>query len=153
MKKVDEEAIKKLAQLHCTYDEIAEFSGVSTKTLQRNYVHLIKKGREMGRISLRRAQFEKALSGNVVMQIWLGKQHLDQRDKIEQTTYNEPLPLIINAKPEEIEDVKKKGNVFGAVIEYTKTEKGTSIGRRKITSTMNKHKRRQQKAKYRGQGK
>ena len=49
----------------------------------------------MGRISLRRAQFEKALSGNVVMQIWLGKQHLDQKDKIEQTTYNEPLPLII----------------------------------------------------------
>jgi hypothetical protein len=109
MKKVDEDAIKKLAQLHCTYDEIAEFSGVSTKTLQRNYVHLIKKGREMGRISLRRAQFEKALSGNVVMQIWLGKQHLDQRDKIEQTTYNEPLPLIINAQPDEIEDVKKKG--------------------------------------------
>ena len=109
IKKVDEEAIKKLAQLHCTFDEIAEFSGVSTKTLQRRYVHLIKKGREMGRISLRRAQFEKALSGNVVMQIWLGKQHLDQRDKIEQTTFSEPLPLIINAKPDEIEDVKKKG--------------------------------------------
>ena len=98
LKKIDPEAIKKLAQLHCTFDEIAEFSGVSTKTLQRNYVHLIKKGREMGKISLRRAQFEKALGGNVVMQIWLGKQHLDQRDKIEQTTYNEPLPLIIEAK-------------------------------------------------------
>ena len=37
---------------------------------------------------------------------------------------------------------KSKGNVFGAVIEYTKTEKGTSIGRRPITSTMNKNKRR-----------
>jgi len=48
---------------------------------------------------------------------------------------------------------KSKGNVFGSVIEYTKTEKGTSIGRRPITSTMNKSKRRQQKAKYRGQGK
>ena len=81
LKKVDSEAIKKLAQLHCTYEEIAEFCEVSTKTLQRNYVHLIKKGREMGRISLRRAQFEKALGGNVAMQIWLGKQHLDQKDK------------------------------------------------------------------------
>ena len=49
----------------------------------------------MGKISLRRAQFEKALGGNVAMQIWLGKQHLDQKDKIEQTSYNEPLPLII----------------------------------------------------------
>ena len=75
IKKVDTQAITKLAQLHCTYDEIAEFCDVSTKTLQRNYVHLIKKGREMGRI-----------------------QHLDQKDKIEQTSYNEPLPLIIEAK-------------------------------------------------------
>ena len=48
---------------------------------------------------------------------------------------------------------KAKGNVYGSVIVYTKTEKGTSIGRRPITSTMNKNKRRQRKAKYRGQGK
>ena len=49
---------------------------------------------------------------------------------------------------------KKKGNLFGATIEYTKTTKGTSIGRKPITSTLNKHKRRQQgKGKYRGQGK
>jgi hypothetical protein len=106
MKPVDEQTIQKLAQLHCTYDEIASFVGVSTKTLQRNYVHLIKKGRETGNISLRRAQFEKALGGNVAMQIWLGKQHLDQRDKIEQTNYNEPLPLVIEA---ESTDVKEEG--------------------------------------------
>lgn len=49
---------------------------------------------------------------------------------------------------------KKKGNVYGAVTEYTKTEKGTSIGRKPITSTMNKDKRRLKgKSKYRGQGK
>ena len=49
---------------------------------------------------------------------------------------------------------KKKGNVFGATIQYTKTEKGTSIGRKPITSTMNKNKRKQLgKSKYRGQGK
>ena len=62
----------------------------------------------MGRISLRRAQFEKALGGNVAMQIWLGKQHIDQKDKIEQTNINEPLPVIIDAKAEEIKDGKKK---------------------------------------------
>ena len=38
---------------------------------------------------------------------------------------------------------KKKGNVYGQVIEYTRTENGTSIGRRPKTSSMNKHKRRQ----------
>ena len=103
LKKVDTEAITKLAQLHCTFDEIAEFCNVSTKTLQRNYVHLIKKGRETGKISLRRAQFEKALSGSVPMQIWLGKQHLDQKEKNELTNLNEPLPLEIVS-----EDGKKK---------------------------------------------
>ncbi len=40
---------------------------------------------------------------------------------------------------------------YGAVVQYTKTLKGTSIGRRPITSTMNKDKRRSFK-KYRGQG-
>lgn len=49
---------------------------------------------------------------------------------------------------------KKKGNVYGAVVLYSKTFKGTSIGRKPITSTMNKNKRRQNgKGKYRGQGK
>ena len=49
---------------------------------------------------------------------------------------------------------KVKGNVYGTVIVYTKTEKGTSIGKRPITSTMNKNTRRQKgKGKYRGQGK
>lgn len=49
---------------------------------------------------------------------------------------------------------KKKGNLFGATVEYTKTIKGTSIGKKPITSTMNKSTRRQKgKGKYRGQGK
>jgi len=44
---------------------------------------------------------------------------------------------------------------YGAKVVYTKTLKGTSIGRRPITSTMNKNKRRQlgRKPFYRGQGK
>ena len=46
---------------------------------------------------------------------------------------------------------KKKGNVYGAVVLYEKPYKGTSIGRRPNTSSMNKNKRRSFK-KYRGQG-
>ena len=44
---------------------------------------------------------------------------------------------------------------YGAVVTYTKTRKGTSVGRRPITGTMNKNKRRQlgKKPYYRGQGK
>ena len=46
---------------------------------------------------------------------------------------------------------KKKGSLYGKIITYEKKIKGTSIGRRPITSTMNKDKRRSFK-KYRGQG-
>ena len=46
---------------------------------------------------------------------------------------------------------KKKG-LYGVVVVYEKTSKGTSIGRNpKKVSSMNKHKRRSWK-KYRGQG-
>ena len=44
-----------------------------------------------------------------------------------------------------------KAPKYGAVVQYTKTLKGTSIGRRPITSTMNKNKRRQLGKKYREQ--
>jgi len=38
-----------------------------------------------GKASLRRMQFVNAKNGNVTMQIWLGKQYLEQRDKHETT--------------------------------------------------------------------
>ena len=46
---------------------------------------------------------------------------------------------------------KKKGNVFGQTVVYERSYKGTRLGRRPITSTMNKHKRKSWK-KYKGQG-
>ena len=100
--KLDHDLIFKLASMHCTYEEIADCVGTSVTTLQKRFKNLIEKGKAEGKKSLRRAQFEKAIGGNVAMQIWLGKQHLDQRDKIENTNYNEPLPLIIEG------DVKEK---------------------------------------------
>jgi hypothetical protein len=46
-----------------------------------------------------------------------------------------------------------KAPKYGAVVLYEKTYKGTSIGRRPNTSSMNKNRRRQGGAKkYRGQG-
>ena len=35
---------------------------------------------------------------------------------------------------------KRKGNVFGQTVVYEKSYKGTSLGRRPITGTMNKNK-------------
>jgi hypothetical protein len=79
---VDLELVEKLAAIQCTYAEIASTLGVSVDTLQRNkdFAAVYKRGAEGGRKSLRRMQFESANRGNVVMQIWLGKQYLNQSD-------------------------------------------------------------------------
>lgn len=42
----------------------------------------------VGKISLRRKQYQTAISGNVAMQIWLGKQWLSQSEKVESKNEN-----------------------------------------------------------------
>jgi hypothetical protein len=59
------------------------------------------KGRNNLRASLRRWQLESAKKGNVAMLIWLGKQILQQTDKIEQVSHLEVKQLT----PQEIEKV------------------------------------------------
>ena len=80
---VDLELVEKLAHIQCTFGEIASTLGVSVDTLQRNkdFAATYKRGAEGGRKSLRRMQFESANRGNVIMQIWLGKQYLGQSDQ------------------------------------------------------------------------
>lgn len=80
---LDKTQLEMLAKLQCTYEEIAAVMGCSVRTLERNFVALIEKGREDGKASLRRMQFKKALEGNPTMLIWLGKQHLNQADQQE----------------------------------------------------------------------
>jgi hypothetical protein len=80
---IDWELVQKLAHIQCTQAEIASTIGVSVDTLHRHpeFAEVYKRGAEGGRKSLRRMQFESATKGNVVMQIWLGKQYLGQADK------------------------------------------------------------------------
>jgi uncharacterized protein YoxC len=90
--KLDHDLIFKLATLHCTYQEIAEVVGTSVKTLEKRFKNLIEKGRAEGKKSLRRAQMEKALAGDVRMLIWMGRQYLDQKDTPEDESNTAPLP-------------------------------------------------------------
>ena len=78
--------VEKLANIQCTQDEIASFLGISTRTLQRDeqFMELFNRGRENGKMSLRRIQWKHA-EKSVPMAIWLGKQYLGQRDKVEYT--------------------------------------------------------------------
>lgn len=81
---IDYEAVKKLASIMCTQEEIAAFLGCSVDTLQRDetFCGLYKTGRETGKMSLRRMQWKLA-ERNTSMAIFLGKQYLGQRDNIE----------------------------------------------------------------------
>ncbi len=88
LNQLGKEIVESVAQCHCTEDEIASILDVSLDTLKTKenaeaFSECIKKGREYGKASLRRWQFEKAKKGNTTMLIWLGKQILGQKEKID----------------------------------------------------------------------
>lgn len=80
-KEINEELLYDLAKIHCTMDEIGAVLKCSHDFLEQRYSALIKKAREEGKSSLRRKQWVLADQGNLQMQIWLGKQWLNQRDR------------------------------------------------------------------------
>ena len=103
---IDPEQVTRLARLHCTMQEMADFFGCHRHTLRDNFSPQIDKGRSEGNISLRRKQWQMAVEkGNVVMLIWLGKQMLGQRNEIIESDNNTPLPIydIVEEKREVIE--------------------------------------------------
>lgn len=79
--KIDEEQIEKLAMIMCTMPEIEAVSGVSMDILEARYSGIIEKGRNLGKASLRRKQYELAMQGNLGALIWLGKNILNQVDR------------------------------------------------------------------------
>lgn len=86
------EEVEKLAKLWCTNQEIAEWFGIDTNTLKYNFSDLIAKGRSETKQALRRAQLKNALEGNTVMQIWLGKNILGQKESPVNEDMNKILP-------------------------------------------------------------
>ena len=94
-----------LLSYQCTKEDIAGFFHVSEKTIarfcqreyQRPFSEIAEEYKASGRVSLRRAQYASAIGGNVQMQIFLGKQWLNQTDKITQDVEvrsNEPQVVI-----------------------------------------------------------
>ena len=87
----DWDSVNYMCMIHCTGEEIAGVLGMDYDTLNRNckeqkgmYIsEYIKQHQNGGNMSLRRAQWKAAEGGNVTMQIWLGKQWLNQTDKQE----------------------------------------------------------------------
>ena len=105
---VDIEILKNLASIGCPDYEIASVLNISAKTLKRNYADIIEQFKEKGKASLRKKMWEKALKGNDKLLIWLSKNELNMVDKVHTTSTVEPLPLIIDAKAEEIDGEEKR---------------------------------------------
>lgn len=86
VKTIDLKVVEQTASIGCTPDEIAAVCEIGRSTF---YDHMrddeavrdaIDRGREKGRATLRRLQWQGAMKGNPTMLIWLGKQILKQRD-------------------------------------------------------------------------
>ena len=93
---IDWSQFDNLCKIQCTLREISAFFDCSEDTIERcvkrefgvGFADYFEQKRGLGQISLRRKQFETAMAGNVTMQIWLGKQILNQSDKIEKKQEN-----------------------------------------------------------------
>jgi len=101
-KELDEDVIAKLSQIGCTQEEIGAVVGISARTLNRRFADLLIENKNKGKASLRKKMWEKALKGNEKLLIWLSKNELNMVDKVHTTQSVEPLPLIIDAKAEDI---------------------------------------------------
>lgn len=95
-KTLDHNAVKQLAAIQCTDEEIAAALSVSLNTIRRRkqsdpvFAELIEEGRAQGRASLRRIQWQMAKNGSAVMAIFLGKNILRQRDRFDDEQEGDP---------------------------------------------------------------
>jgi hypothetical protein len=104
--KIDLLELEKLCSLFCTHQELADWFGVSVRTIETRqkrpeFAAAMQRGRSKGSISVRRAQMKMLESGNSTMGVWLGKQMLGQREVVT----NEHVgrgggPIQITAKPD-----------------------------------------------------
>lgn len=104
-KDIDFATLDKLLALQVTRDEAAAWFNVSHDTLERriydrtglSFASYREQKGGMGRINLRRKQYQVAMSGNVAMLIWLGKQWLKQSERVEVEPAQPTEPLTLNA--------------------------------------------------------
>ena len=111
-KEIDWNIFDGLCEIHCTKEEIANICDVSLDTIENKikqefgetFSAYYKKKSANGKKSLRRRLYDIALSnhpGAITAAIWLSKNYLGMKDKIEEDT-GEIEPFIINTTKGEI---------------------------------------------------
>ena len=110
--RINKKEFENLCGIQCTLEEVCSFFDVEDDTLNSwckktygcTFSEVFKKKRGIGKISLRRTQWQLAQKDKT-MAIWLGKQYLGQRDVIEEKheINNGVLTELLGA----LKDVKK----------------------------------------------
>lgn len=83
LKPLSEEKVAELAYNGCKNSEIGYILGVDEETIANRFSGALAKSRAIKRADLRAVQIKKALAGDVTMLIWLGKNELEQTDKLQ----------------------------------------------------------------------
>jgi len=92
IKEIDYKKLDAMCAIHCTGEECAAILNIDYDTLNaglkrdgnKGFSEYFKLKGAGGKMSLRRKQYDQAMSGNSTMLIWLGKQWLNQSDKNEE---------------------------------------------------------------------
>ncbi len=100
-KVIDKNQFEGMCEIQCTKEEMCNILNVDEKTLTRwckeiygeGFSEIYKKKSQVGKMSLRRAQFKMAQT-NTTMAIWLGKQYLGQTDKNEVKNDNIKVEIV-----------------------------------------------------------
>ena len=102
---IDWEVVDDKLSKFCEGTEIAALLGITEDTLYNRVKEVFNldfsvykaQKRAKGEQILRELQLKSAMNGNVVMQIWLGKQYLGQSDKAEtKHEFKNELPVNFN---------------------------------------------------------
>lgn len=108
---LDAEKIAQLIGKGFTVEFVADFFDVHPDTLYANYSDALRKGKVFRNGCLQAKQFTSAMTGNTTLQIWLGKQWLDQTDRSEvkatvQATVQHEFPDLKHLSDEELQQVR-----------------------------------------------
>lgn len=100
-KEIDKEQFEKLCGIQCTKEEIADWFDCSEDTIERwckrtykaSFAVVFEKKRRVGRISLRRNQWQLSKK-NAAMAIFLGKNYLGQSDNVDDGSQKQALEKL-----------------------------------------------------------
>lgn len=90
-KEIDWKKVEKMLQAQCLGTEIAAYFDMHPDTFYRRvkekhgigFTEYSRQKKDTGKMKLRMAQMKAALNGDKSMMVWLGKNYLDQKDKVE----------------------------------------------------------------------